>query len=164
MPVASKDELGELSSTFNGMVKNIREQTEVIAQKNRENEALLLNILPGPIAERLKGGESRIADNFAEVTVLFADIVGFTTMSGKADPAEIVELLNNLFTRFDAAAHRHGIEKIKTIGDAYMAVGGAARSLPGSCPPNGRHGARHDRRLPELLPVKRAARFRCASD
>ena len=130
VPVKTKDELGVLSSTFNSMVTNIREKTEIIEQKNRENEALLLNILPGPIAERLKNGESRIADSFAEVTVLFADIVGFTVLSGKTPAGELLEMLNNLFTRFDQAANRHGIEKIKTIGDAYMAVCGLPVHYP----------------------------------
>jgi class 3 adenylate cyclase len=106
------------------MTAEIQHKTELIEQKNRENEALLLNILPGPIAERLKGGEVRIADSFSEVTVLFADLVGFTVLSGTRPPAEIVDLLNSLFTRFDRAARRQGIEKIKTIGDAYMAVAG----------------------------------------
>ena len=130
VPVESKDELGTLSATFNSMVKNIREKTELVEQKNRENEALLLNILPAPIAERLKSGESRIADSFAEVTVLFADIVGFTSLSGKTNPSDLIDLLNNLFTRFDNAAYRHGIEKIKTIGDAYMAVCGLPVHYP----------------------------------
>jgi class 3 adenylate cyclase len=124
VPVRSKDELGLLSRTFNDMVTSIREQTEVIQQKNRENERLLLNILPVPIAERLKGGETRIADNFAEVTVLFADLVGFTKLSAKASPKEMVDMLNDLFTRFDQSAQKNGVEKIKTIGDAYMAVAG----------------------------------------
>jgi class 3 adenylate cyclase len=130
VPVRSKDELGVLSSTFNSMVTNIREKTLIIEQKNRENEELLLNILPAPIAERLKSGETRIADSFAEVTVLFADIVGFTALSGKTAPGELLEMLNDLFTRFDHAASRHGIEKIKTIGDAYMAVCGLPVDYP----------------------------------
>jgi len=102
----------------------LREKTELIEQKNRENEALLLNILPGEIANRLKGGESEIADNFSDVTVLFGDIVGFTVLSSKKSPAEVVEMLNGLFRRFDEAATELGIEKIKTIGDCYMAVCG----------------------------------------
>ena len=124
VPVTSKDELGQLSETFNGMAASIQQQTAEIHQKNRENETLLLNILPGPIADRLKGGESTIADHFAEVTVLFADIVGFTSMSNGRPPTEVVDLLNDLFRRFDAIAQRSGVEKIKTIGDAYMAVAG----------------------------------------
>ena len=78
-----KDELGILSDTFNSMTESIREKTELIEQKNRENEALLLNILPREIATRLKGGEQEIADSFADVTVLFGDIVGFTALSAK---------------------------------------------------------------------------------
>jgi class 3 adenylate cyclase len=96
----------------------------------RENERLLLNILPAPIADRLKAGSETIADAFAEVTVLFADIVGFTTLSAARPAQAVVELLNDLFTRFDLAAREIGIEKIKTIGDAYMAVCG----LPDPCP------------------------------
>ena len=102
----------------------LREKTELIEQKNRENEALLLNILPGEIANRLKGGESEIADNFADVTVLFGDIVGFTVLSSKKSPGEVLQMLNGLFRRFDEAATELGIEKIKTIGDCYMAVCG----------------------------------------
>jgi class 3 adenylate cyclase len=106
------------------MVTSIREKTEVIEQKNRENERLLLNILPMPIAERLRSGETRIADNYAEVTVLFADLVGFTSLSERKSPQQMVDMLNDLFTRFDSSAERNGVEKIKTIGDAYMAVAG----------------------------------------
>ena len=119
-----KDELGLLSDTFNLMTKSIREKTELIEQKNRENEALLLNILPGEIANRLKHGENEIADDFADVTVLFGDLVGFTVLSSNISAQEIVELLNGLFRRFDQAANELGIEKIKTIGDCYMAVCG----------------------------------------
>ncbi|HMK31889.1 MAG TPA: adenylate/guanylate cyclase domain-containing protein, partial [Terriglobales bacterium] len=124
-----KDELGVLSDTFNSMTKSIREKTELIEQKNRENEALLLNILPGEIAARLKGGEHEIADSFADVTVLFGDIVGFTALSSRTSAPDIVEMLNGLFSRFDQAAGELGIEKIKTIGDCYMAVCG----LPKPC-------------------------------
>ena len=100
-----------------------------IDRLHRENERLLLNILPAPIAERLKTGDQHIADKFAEVTVLFADIVGFTTLAASMSAQSLVELLNELFTRFDLAASELGIEKIKTIGDAYMAVCG----LPEVC-------------------------------
>jgi class 3 adenylate cyclase len=122
-----KDELGLLSDAFNAMTYSIREKTELIEQKNRENEALLLNILPGEIATRLKTGEEKIADAFADVTVLFADLVGFTVMSGEIPAGEVVDVLNGLFTRFDDAAGELGIEKIKTIGDCYMAVCGLPR-------------------------------------
>jgi adenylate cyclase len=90
----------------------------------RENERLLLSILPQSVADRLKSGDERIADRFEEVTVLFADIVGFTQLAAAMPAHVLVELLNDLFTQFDLAAHELGIEKIKTIGDAYMAVCG----------------------------------------
>lgn len=95
-----------------------------LAQEQEKSERLLLNILPGPIAERLKQGENTIADSFDEVTVMFADLVGFTKLSTHLSPAELVELLNEIFSAFDELADRYGLEKIKTIGDAYMVVGG----------------------------------------
>jgi class 3 adenylate cyclase len=128
--VRTKDEIGQLCLAFNGMVDEINEKNVVIENKNRENEELLLNVLPGPIATRLRGGEQGIADGFAEVTVAFADLVGFTAMSSEMPPAEVVSLLNGLFTRFDEAAQDLGIEKIKTVGDAYMAVCGMPVQVP----------------------------------
>src|SRR5215831_21000921 len=123
----------------------LREKTELIEQKNRENEALLLNILPGEIANRLKQGENEIADNFADVTVLFGDIVGFTVLSSRISAAEIVDMLNGLFSRFDQAANELGIEKIKTIGDCYMAVCG----LPNACSDHAEKMARMALRMVE---------------
>jgi len=120
----SRDEIGQLCLAFNGMVDDISSKNVLIEAKNRENEALLLNVLPAPIANRLRGGEQGIADGFANVTVLFADLVGFTQLTSEMPPQEVVTLLNGLFTRFDTAAHELGIEKIKTVGDAYMAVCG----------------------------------------
>jgi class 3 adenylate cyclase len=90
----------------------------------RQADVLLLNILPAPIADRLKHDTSIIADGFDEVTVLFADIVNFTTMSADADPVDVVNFLNTIFSDFDDLAAKHGLEKIKTIGDAYMVAGG----------------------------------------
>ena len=119
-----KDELGVLSDTFNSMTRSIRDKTAEIEEKNRENEALLLNILPAEIGARLKGGEHEIADNFADVTVLFGDIVGFTALSSNTPAKRIVDMLNGIFSRFDDVAGELGIEKIKTIGDCYMAVCG----------------------------------------
>jgi class 3 adenylate cyclase len=124
VPVRSTDEIGQLCSAFNSMVGELHEKNKLIEAKNRENELLLLNILPGPIATRLREGEQSIADGFAEVTVAFADLVGFTALSSEMPPQNVVALLNGLFTRFDIAAHELGIEKIKTVGDAYMAVCG----------------------------------------
>ena len=124
VPVRTRDEIGQLCSAFNGMVEDLRQKNVVIENKNRENEELLLNVLPAPIANRLRGGEEGIADGFAEVTVAFADLVGFTALTSDMPPHDVVTFLNGLFTRFDVAANDLGIEKIKTVGDAYMAVCG----------------------------------------
>jgi class 3 adenylate cyclase len=95
-----------------------------IAAAYRDNERLLLNILPPSIAERLRRGEVVIADRFDEMTVLFVDCVGFTELSSRLSPSELVMLLNDVFSLFDRLVERYGLEKIKTIGDAYMVVGG----------------------------------------
>ena len=92
--------------------------------EREKSERLLLNILPAPIAERLKTGSSTIADRFAEATVLFSDLVGFTKISARVTAEELVSRLNELFQAFDSLAEVHGVEKIKTIGDAYMVAGG----------------------------------------
>ena len=99
-------------------------QTTAVSLERELSERLLLNILPQPIAERLKRQETNIADGHADVTVMFADIVNFTHMSEEMSPNETVQLLNNVFSEFDMLAEKYGIEKIKTIGDAYMAAGG----------------------------------------
>jgi class 3 adenylate cyclase len=94
-------------------------------ERERErSERLLLNVLPAPVAERLKEHQGVIADRFEQATVLFADIVDFTPRSAGARPEEVVRLLDEVFTTFDGLAHEHGLEKIKTIGDAYMVAGG----------------------------------------
>ena len=142
-----KDELGVLSDTFNSMTQSIREKTELIEEKNRENEALLLNILPGEVASRLKSGEHEIADSFADVTVLFADLVGFTALSSGILAEELVDMLNGLFSRFDQIASELGIEKIKTIGDCYMAVCG----LPTACTDHAERMARMALRILDVV-------------
>jgi class 3 adenylate cyclase len=94
------------------------------------SEALLLNILPRQVAERLKVGGEVVADGHAEVTVLFADIVDFTPFAEREGPRAVVDLLDALFSAFDELTQRHGLEKIKTIGDAYMVVGGLPDPRP----------------------------------
>jgi adenylate cyclase len=96
----------------------------LVAEQDR-SERLLHNILPAAIAERLKSGEQLIADDHPAVTVLFADIVDFSPLTRESEAGEIIGLLNHLFSEFDALAEKHGLEKIKTMGDAYMAVAGA---------------------------------------
>lgn len=105
-------------------VIQLQQEKQLLEIEKEKSERLLLNILPQCIAERLKGGERNIAERFAEVTVLFADIVDFTTLANETDPEDLVTILNELFSRFDRLAERHGLEKIKTIGDSYLAVGG----------------------------------------
>ena len=98
-------------------------QGELDRERGR-SEQLLLNVLPEPIGQRLKRGEAPIADTFPDVTVVFSDLVGFTELSAGLPAAELVELLNEIFSEFDSLAGAHGVEKIKTIGDAYLAVAG----------------------------------------
>ena len=102
-------------------------QSQAVALEKDLSDRLLLNILPEPIAIRLKRQETNIADGHADVTVMFADIVNFTHMSEEMSPNETVQLLNDIFSEFDTLAEKHSIEKIKTIGDAYMAAGGLRR-------------------------------------
>ncbi len=138
----SHDELGNLVEIFNRMLVNTRktmnelqevnnelkQQRELLAQEKAKSESLLQNILPTTIADRLKQGESTIADEFPEVSVMFADIVGFTALSEKIGPHELVKLLNEIFGRFDMFLDKFGLEKIKTIGDCYMVVSGLPES------------------------------------
>jgi class 3 adenylate cyclase len=118
--------------------KRLRDAEQVYLRQIEEQRAaadrLLLNVLPRPIADRLKQGETAIVDSFAEVTVLFADIVGFTRLSLELPPPRVVRLLDEVFTAFDDLAARHGLEKIKTIGDAYMAVAGLPTPRPDHAP------------------------------
>ena len=133
--ILSRDEIGELATNFNTMADTIQIHSEhledLVKQRTRElieekhtSERLLLNVLPLPIADRLKNGESLIVDRFDSVTVLFADIVGFTALSSRTTPEKLVTMLNEVFSAFDKLAEKHGLEKIKTIGDAYMIVAG----------------------------------------
>ncbi|MCH7573909.1 MAG: adenylate/guanylate cyclase domain-containing protein [Candidatus Marinimicrobia bacterium] len=120
---------------------------EIEIERNR-SDALLLNILPAPIADRLKAHEAPIADGFEDVTILFADIVGFTQLSATLSPSKLVEMLDALFTQFDELSEVHELEKIKTIGDAYMAVSG----LP---EPNENHAENAARAALAMLQVTR---------
>jgi adenylate cyclase len=95
-----------------------------------KSERLLLNTLPRPIAERMKRGEVNIAEHHSDVTVLVADLVGFTTLAAHIGPDQVVYLLNEIFSGFDLLAEKHGLEKIKTIGDAYMVAGGIPLPRP----------------------------------
>jgi class 3 adenylate cyclase len=102
-----------------------RQKIELALRVARQkSERLLLNIFPSAIVDRLKEIESPIADQFEEVTILFADIVGFTAFASRVSPLELVNLLGNVFSAFDRLTEKYDLEKIKTIGDGYMVVGG----------------------------------------
>ena len=111
-------------------LETIRLQHEIVSREKERSENLLLNILPQEISNRLKNGEDIIADSHEAVTILFADLSGFTALSRTMPATRLVAILNAIFTEIDRIMQRHGIEKIKTIGDCYMAVSGlpAARS------------------------------------
>lgn len=108
--------------------KRARDREQVFLQElqveREKSEQLLLNILPEPIADRLKQGQNVIADSFDAATVLFADIVGFTELSAEISASELITFLNNTFSAFDSLVDRYNLEKIKTIGDAYVVAGG----------------------------------------
>ncbi len=127
----SVDFMGEFSSAFNRMTGQLRDSFAAIEERNRviqaeqeRSEKLLLNVLPARVAEELKTKGTSEPQSFEDVTVLFSDLVGFTKISASIAPKELIEELNAIFTRFDEIMEAHGCERIKTIGDAYLAVCG----------------------------------------
>ncbi|MEG4503190.1 adenylate/guanylate cyclase domain-containing protein [Microcoleus sp. F6_B4] len=149
--VSSIVELGKLANVFNGMTRQLKDSLDALYLANEELEArveqrtgelrqekerseqLLLNILPAEIADRLMRTNESPAEHFEEATILFADIVGFTNISARIEPLQLVAGLNQIFSAFDRLTEKHGLEKIKTIGDAYMVVGGLPVSRPDHC-------------------------------
>jgi adenylate cyclase len=123
-------QLQETNRRLEEALASLDEEHRQLLEEQAKSERLLLNILPRPIAERLKQAEGVIADNFSDVTVLFADIVDFTKLSARVPAADVVAMLNDVFSKFDRLAEKHGLEKIKTIGDAYMVVGGLPTPRP----------------------------------
>jgi adenylate cyclase len=103
------------------------QQHQLLAEEQKKSERVLLNVLPSSIAQRLKDHHGLIADGHADVTVMFADLVNFTQLTESLSPEQMVGLLNTIFSGFDQLCEKYGVEKIKTIGDAYMAVGGLNR-------------------------------------
>lgn len=120
----SSDEFGELGATFNEMLVILREKNQSVVQKDHEIDILLLNVLPRAVMERVKQGEAPIADRFPQLTVLFARVLGFAEISEHKDVQKTAEILNELVDLFDEEATRHDVEKLKTIGDRYLAVCG----------------------------------------
>lgn len=105
----------------------LAEQHALLIEEQQKSENLLLNILPAHIAQRLKENHQQIADGCTDVTVMFADISNFTQLSGLLSPEQVVHVLNTIFSWFDAMTEKYKLDKIKTIGDAYMVVGGLTR-------------------------------------
>ncbi len=103
------------------------QQHALLAEEQKRSERVLFNVLPSNIAERLKSNDGLIADGYADVTVMFADLVNFTQLTEQMSPEQMVGLLNTIFSGFDELSEKYGLEKIKTIGDAYMVVGGLSR-------------------------------------
>ena len=110
----------ERDAAFRALERSLADLT----REREKSERLLRNILPDTIAERLKNNVSTIAETYSSVSVLFADLCGFTTFSERVDASQLVDLLDDIFSAFDHLANAYGVEKIKTIGDAYMAVAG----------------------------------------
>ena len=102
----------------------LRRMQHQLEEKERQTERLLLNVLPKSIADKLRNNISTVAEFYPEISILFADIVNFTGLSSGKGPEELVRILDELFSAFDGLVEKHGLEKIKTIGDAYMAVVG----------------------------------------
>lgn len=122
---------GTVVFTLLAVFASQREQAlAALNEEHQRAEGLLLAILPGPIAERLKEEPKTIADSFVAASVLFADVVNFTPRTEQLPPSEVVQLLDRLFGHFDALAERYGLEKIKTIGDAYMVAAGVPEARP----------------------------------
>jgi class 3 adenylate cyclase len=105
-------------------IQERQEAEQALRQAQSQSEELLLNILPAPIAERLKNGGETLAERYENTTILFADIVDFTPFSAQMTPVCLMETLNEIFSCFDRLVEEYGLEKIKTIGDAYMVAGG----------------------------------------
>jgi class 3 adenylate cyclase len=105
-------------------ISDRKQAEEALRLEQEESERLLRNILPEAIAKQLKQNPGAIAEQFNEVTIMFADLVGFTPLSARLTPIELVNLLNQIFSTFDELAQQLGLEKIKTIGDAYMVAAG----------------------------------------
>ncbi len=120
----------DLRRAHQDLEHKVADRTRALQAAIERAERLLLNTLPAPIARRLQAGEERIAEHFDAVTVLFADIVGFTRMAADVPAEAVVDLLGRVFTEFDALSDRFGVEKIKTIGDAYMVVAGLPTARP----------------------------------
>lgn len=130
VPVATKDEFGELGTVFNNMSRSIKTQTDKLEQQIRENEELLGSILPASAIAQRREGDERASQEFTDVSVFFAELIGLEDFSREAGETKALSVLGDLIVSLDEAAEKFGIEKVKTIGGAYLAVCGLSVTRP----------------------------------
>ncbi|MFM8222706.1 MAG: adenylate/guanylate cyclase domain-containing protein, partial [Planctomycetaceae bacterium] len=128
--VNTRDEFRSLADAFNDMSRGLKEKTQQLQQKVRENEDLLLNILPAPAAARLREGDANPTQSFCDVTVLYAEVVGLLELTDRLGSEKGLQLLHDLVVAFDEAAEQLGVEKVKTSGATYLAVCGLSVQRP----------------------------------
>jgi class 3 adenylate cyclase len=121
IPVESKDEFGDLSATFNEMSRNLALKEQLLTEQRKENDRLLLSLMPESVVERYRDGEEVIAEEHNDVTVIYADLVGLDEMSNELSADESLEIINKLARQFDAAADTHGIERVRSTHNGYLA-------------------------------------------
>jgi class 3 adenylate cyclase len=121
LPVHSRDEFGDLTVAFNAMSRNLAIKEELLAEQRRENDRLMLSLMPEPVVQRYREGEETIAQDHQDVTVIFADVVGLDDLSSELTSDELLAIVNRLTRQFDAAAENLGIEQVRTLHNGYLA-------------------------------------------
>ncbi len=121
IPVDSRDEFGDLTKSFNDMSRSLRVKDDLLAEQRRENDRLLLSLMPEAVAERYRQGEEMVAQEHRDVTVIFADILGLDELSTRLSSDELLTAVNQLVRQFDAAAESHGVERVRTMRSGYLA-------------------------------------------
>ena len=121
LPVQSRDEFGDLTVAFNDMSRNLAIKEELLTEQRRENDRLLLSLMPEPVVQRYREGEETIAQDHQDVTVIFADIVGLDELAAELTSDEALAIVNKLVRQFDAAAENLGVERVRTLHNGYLA-------------------------------------------
>lgn len=121
LPVHSRDEFGDLTVAFNAMSRNLTIKEELLAEQRRENDRLMLSLMPEPVVQRYREGEETIAQDHQNVTVIFADVVGLDALSSELNSDQLLTIVNKLTRQFDAAAENLGVEQVRTLHNGYLA-------------------------------------------